>query len=138
MRRTLVLAAFCALALTTSVHAEEIPIDHLSYPIPHDHKIHVELGARSYMTYPALLSCIEAEAAKGIHVDIGSSTTGDEYSLATYYLISDGGREPYRLKIRTGSFSNLSVLPYLLKGIYVPDIVAILGSLDFVVGDVDR
>src|SRR5438874_6512504 len=55
-----------------------------------------------------------------------------------YYLISNGAREPYRLKIRTGSFSNISVLPYLLKDTYVPDIVAILGSLDFVVGDVDR
>jgi NADH-quinone oxidoreductase subunit D len=55
-----------------------------------------------------------------------------------YYLISDGGREPYRLKIRTGSFSNVSALPYMLKDIYIPDIVAILGSLDFVVGDVDR
>jgi NADH-quinone oxidoreductase subunit D len=55
-----------------------------------------------------------------------------------YYLISDGGREPYRLKIRTGSFSNVSALPYMLKDIYIPDIVAILGSLDFVVGDIDR
>lgn len=55
-----------------------------------------------------------------------------------YYLISNGGREPYRLKIRTASFSNVSVLPYLLKDTYIPDIVAILGSLDFVVGDVDR
>jgi NADH-quinone oxidoreductase subunit D len=55
-----------------------------------------------------------------------------------YYLISNGGREPYRLKIRTGSFSNVSVLPYLLKDTYIPDIVAILGSLDFVVGDIDR
>lgn len=55
-----------------------------------------------------------------------------------YYLISTGEREPYRLKIRTGSFSNVSVLPYLLKGIYMPDVVAVLGSLDFVVGDIDR
>ena len=55
-----------------------------------------------------------------------------------YHLISTGAREPYRLKIRTASFSNVSVLPYLLKDTYVPDIVAILGSLDFVVGDVDR
>lgn len=55
-----------------------------------------------------------------------------------YHLISTGGREPYRLKIRTASFSNVSVLPYLLKDTYVPDIVAILGSLDFVVGDIDR
>lgn len=55
-----------------------------------------------------------------------------------YYLISTGEREPYRLKIRTGSFSNVSVLPFLLKDVYMPDVVAILGSLDFVVGDIDR
>jgi NADH-quinone oxidoreductase subunit D len=55
-----------------------------------------------------------------------------------YYLISTGEREPYRLKIRTGSFSNVSVLSYLLQDVFVPDVVAILGSLDFVVGDIDR
>ncbi len=55
-----------------------------------------------------------------------------------YYLVSEGGRIPYRVKIRTGSFSNLSVLPWLLEGSLVPDIIAILGSLDFVLGDVDR
>jgi NADH-quinone oxidoreductase subunit D len=55
-----------------------------------------------------------------------------------YYIVSEGGRGPYRLKIRSASFSNLSVLPWLLKGQMVPDIIAILGSLDFVLGDVDR
>lgn len=55
-----------------------------------------------------------------------------------YYVVSEGGRGPYRLKIRSASFSNLSVLPWLLKGQLVPDIIAILGSLDFVLGDVDR
>ena len=55
-----------------------------------------------------------------------------------YHVVSQGGRGPYRLKIRSASFSNLSVLPWLLKGILVPDIIAILGSLDFVLGDVDR
>ena len=55
-----------------------------------------------------------------------------------YYLISLGDKEPYRLKIRTGSFANVATLSYLLKDAYVPDIVAILGSLDFVVGDIDR
>ncbi|HVL81151.1 MAG TPA: NADH-quinone oxidoreductase subunit D [Actinomycetota bacterium] len=58
--------------------------------------------------------------------------------LVNYYLVSTGDREPYRMKIRTPSFANVSVLPYLLDGVYVPDVVAILGSLDFVVGDVDR
>jgi NADH-quinone oxidoreductase subunit D len=55
-----------------------------------------------------------------------------------YHVVSEGGRGPYRLKIRSASFSNLSVLPWLLKGVLVPDIIAILGSLDFVLGDVDR
>lgn len=55
-----------------------------------------------------------------------------------YHIISQGGRGPYRLKIRSASFSNLSVLPWLLKGTLVPDIIAIMGSLDFVLGDVDR
>jgi NADH-quinone oxidoreductase subunit D len=55
-----------------------------------------------------------------------------------YHIISQGGRGPYRLKVRTASFSNLSILPWLLRGILVPDIIAIMGSLDFVLGDVDR
>jgi NADH-quinone oxidoreductase subunit D len=55
-----------------------------------------------------------------------------------YYLVSEGGKMPYRLKIRSTSFSNLSILPWVLQGQLVPDLVAILGSLDFVLGDVDR
>ena len=55
-----------------------------------------------------------------------------------YYVVSDGGRIPYRLKIRSASFSNLSILAWALKGLLVPDLIALLGSLDFVLGDVDR
>ncbi|HEX2368821.1 MAG TPA: NADH-quinone oxidoreductase subunit D 1 [Acidimicrobiia bacterium] len=55
-----------------------------------------------------------------------------------YYLVSQGGLGPYRLKIRSASFSNLSIIPWLMEGALVPDIIAILGSLDFVLGDVDR
>jgi NADH-quinone oxidoreductase subunit D len=55
-----------------------------------------------------------------------------------YYIVSEGGKMPYRLKIRSTSFSNLSILPWILPGQYLPDLVAIMGSLDFVLGDVDR
>ncbi len=55
-----------------------------------------------------------------------------------YLVISEGGRIPYRVKIRSASFSNLSILPWVLEGQLVPDLVAIMGSLDFVLGDVDR
>ncbi len=55
-----------------------------------------------------------------------------------YFLVSDGGRTPWRLKMRTPSFSNIAVLPLLLQGTLVPDAIAVLGSVFFVVGDVDR
>ncbi len=55
-----------------------------------------------------------------------------------YHLVSLGGLGPYRLKIRSASFSNLSILPWILENALVPDFIAIMGSLDFVLGDVDR
>lgn len=55
-----------------------------------------------------------------------------------YYVVSQGGRVPYRVKIRSASFSNISVLPWVAKGQLIPDLVATMGSLDFVLGDVDR
>jgi NADH-quinone oxidoreductase subunit D len=55
-----------------------------------------------------------------------------------YYLVSTADAKPYRMKIRTPSFSNVSVVPNLLRGAYVPDMIAILGSMFFVVGDIDR
>jgi len=55
-----------------------------------------------------------------------------------YYIVSEGGKMPYRLKIRSTSFSNLSILPWILNDQLIPDLVAIMGSLDFVLGDVDR
>ena len=55
-----------------------------------------------------------------------------------YLLVSDGSKHPWRLKMRTPSFSNVQMLPYLLEGALLPDMIAILGSVFFVVGDVDR
>lgn len=55
-----------------------------------------------------------------------------------YYIISDGEAKPYRMKARTPSFSNIQVVPHMLRGAYVPDMVAVLGSMFFVVGDIDR
>ncbi|HSU85912.1 MAG TPA: NADH dehydrogenase (quinone) subunit D, partial [Chthoniobacterales bacterium] len=55
-----------------------------------------------------------------------------------FYINSKGGGVPHRLKIRGPSFVNLSILPELLPGAMMSDIVAILGSLDFVMGECDR
>ncbi len=54
------------------------------------------------------------------------------------YLVSDGTDKPYRLKVRPPSFCNLSALEHMLEGAWVADSVVILGSLDIVLGEVDR
>ena len=54
------------------------------------------------------------------------------------FLEGDGGPKPYRIHWRTPSFENLGVLPVLAKGFLVADLVAIIGSLDIVLGDIDR
>ena len=55
-----------------------------------------------------------------------------------YYVVGTGAKEPYRLKMRTASFSNISVIPAMLPGTMIPDLISILGSIFFVVGDVDK
>jgi NADH-quinone oxidoreductase subunit D len=55
-----------------------------------------------------------------------------------FYINSKGGGTPHRLKIRAPSFVNLAMLPYLLPGHMISDVIAVLGSLDFVMGEADR
>jgi NADH-quinone oxidoreductase subunit D len=64
--------------------------------------------------------------------------TENPLGMMGYYLVGNGKKEPYRLKMRTASFSNVSVIPAMLPGTLVPDLIAILGSIFFVVGDVDK
>jgi NADH-quinone oxidoreductase subunit D len=55
-----------------------------------------------------------------------------------FYIVSDGGNTPYRCKVRAPSFSNLSALPHMVRGELIADVVAVIGSIDIVLGDVDR
>ena len=83
---------------------------------------------------------LQAKVPRIIKVPAGSTYVRTENPKGEmgYYIVSEGGRIPYRVKIRSASFSNLSILPWILEGQLVPDLVAIMGSLDFVLGDVDR
>jgi NADH-quinone oxidoreductase subunit C/D len=72
---------------------------------------------------PAGEAAVTIEAAKGLN---------------TYYLISDGGTGPYRARIRTPSFAHLQMVPLLSRGAFLADLIAIIGSIDFVMADVDR
>ncbi len=56
----------------------------------------------------------------------------------SYYLVSDGATMSYRTRIRTPSFAHTQMIPMLCRGLTVPDLVAILGSIDYVLADIDR
>jgi NADH-quinone oxidoreductase subunit D len=55
-----------------------------------------------------------------------------------YYIVSDGGNNPYRVKVKSPCFTALSILPEIAKGEMVADIIALIGSIDIVMGELDR
>jgi NADH-quinone oxidoreductase subunit D len=83
---------------------------------------------------------IMAKVPRIIKVPEGEVWVNTENPLGEmgYYVVSKGATGPFRVKIRSASFSNVSILPWLLRGVYVPDVVTILASLYFILGDIDR
>ena len=67
-----------------------------------------------------------------------TSQTENPLGAMGYYVVSKGDTGPFRVKIRSASFNNISVASWLLRGVYVPDIITILASLYFILGDIDR
>src|SRR5262249_61737890 len=55
-----------------------------------------------------------------------------------YYIVSDGSEKPYRVRVRPPSFHNLQALPSICEGNMIADVVAVIGSLDIVLGEIDR
>ena len=83
---------------------------------------------------------IMAKVPRIIKVPEGEVWVNTENPLGEmgYYIVSKGATGPFRVKIRSASFSNVSLLPWMLRGVYVPDIITILASLYFILGDIDR
>ncbi len=83
---------------------------------------------------------IMAKVPRIIKVPEGETWVSTENPLGEmgYYVVSKGATGPFRVKIRSASFSNVSILPWLLRGVFVPDIITILASLYFILGDIDR
>jgi NADH-quinone oxidoreductase subunit D len=83
---------------------------------------------------------VMAKVPKIIKVPEGEAWVSTENPLGEmgYYVVSRGDLGPFRVKIRSASFNNISVVPWVLRGVYVPDIITILASLYFILGDIDR
>lgn len=85
--------------------------------------IHHFLNSSWGPVIPAGEACVPIEATKGLN---------------SYHLISDGGTTSYRTRIRTPSFPHLQQIPLISRGLMIPDLIAIIASIDFVMADVDR
>jgi NADH-quinone oxidoreductase subunit D len=83
---------------------------------------------------------IMAKVPRIIKVPEGEAWVSTENPLGEmgYYVVSRGDIGPFRVKIRTASFNNISIASWVLRGVYVPDVIAILASLYFILGDIDR
>ena len=83
---------------------------------------------------------IMAKVPRIIKVPEGEAYVATENPLGEmgYYVVSKGDLVPFRVKIRSASFNNISIVPWLLRGVYVPDVISILASLYFILGDIDR
>jgi NADH dehydrogenase I D subunit len=77
---------------------------------------------------------------KGFNTPVGEVYQAIEHGKGEYgiHLVSDGGSMPYRMRIRTPDFVNLSVLPHMAQGAMLADMVALIGTIDIVLGSVDR
>jgi NADH-quinone oxidoreductase subunit D len=89
---------------------------------------------------PALSGPVNVRLPKTVKAPEGHTYcwTENPLGLNGYYLVSRGEKTPWRLKLRSASYNNVQALQVLLPGTQLPDLVAVLGSLFFVVGDVDK
>jgi NADH-quinone oxidoreductase subunit D len=81
-----------------------------------------------------------ADVKRGFKVPKGEAYTAIENPRGElgFYVVSDGSDTPVRVKIRAPSFVNLSILPEISRGVLIADLIAILGSIDIVLGEIDR
>lgn len=127
MRQSLRIVEQCLNNMPAGPHKADHP---MTTPPPKDRTMHdIETLIAHFLTVswgpvaPATETSAMVEATKGLN---------------SYYLVSDGGTASYRTRIRTPSFPHLQMIPLISRGFMIPDLIAIIASIDFVMADVDR
>ena len=100
-----------------------------AYPERNAGKQDIETLIHHFMNVARGLTPPRGECYRGIESSKG------EYG---YYVVSDGGNTPYRLRIRTPSFAHVQVLPRMTKGWMISDLIMVLGAIDIILADLDR
>ncbi|MFY1696487.1 NADH-quinone oxidoreductase subunit D [Solwaraspora sp. WMMA2101] len=102
--------------------------------------VSLELARRCLDRVDQLTGPVNVRLPKVVKAPEGHTYAWTENPLGVngYYLVSRGEKTPWRLKLRTASYANVQALATLIPGSLVPDLVAILGSMFFVVGDIDK
>jgi NADH-quinone oxidoreductase subunit D len=108
-----------------------VKIDHPAYISPEKHDIQTDIASliRHFK--------IVTEGIKPPPGEVYSSVEAPKGELG-FYFVSDGTGRPFRMRIRPPSFLNLSALPEMIEGHMIADIIAAIGSIDIVLGEIDR
>ncbi|HZQ98974.1 MAG TPA: NADH dehydrogenase (quinone) subunit D [Chloroflexota bacterium] len=107
--------------------------------VVHDHKIAFPSRTELATSMEALIHHFKI-ATEGYRVPAGEAFVPVESPRGEmgFYIVSDGSGKPYKAHVRAPSFYNLAAISKMAEGLYVADLVALIGSLDPVLGDVDR
>ncbi len=131
MRQSAKIIAQCLDALESKKGRGRVTVD--------DHKISFPDREDVEHSMEALIHHFKL-ASEGYRVPSGATYTAVEAPKGEFgvYLVADGSNKPYRCKIRAPSFAHLQALPFLVKEHMLADVVAVIGSLDIVFGEIDR
>ena len=96
--------------------------------------------SRSFQKNRVGTSRLCCSITEGFKPDVGEVYVGIEAPKGElgFYIVSDGSAQPYRMKIRPPSFVNLQALPQMVEGSLLADVIAAIGTLDIVLGEIDR
>ena len=99
------------------------------YPFAPDSAVEVNIGGNVFKLF-----------TEGMHVPPGEVYAAIEHPKGEFgvYAVSDGANKPYRIKLRSPGFAHLSAMDEMSRGHMIADVVAIIGTMDIVFGDVDR